>query len=177
MCHRAISSVLPNILDREMSFPLSRLTDRCSRLGEPNRAGNSHPNRKMVQTCVIVQSHRFGLNLPTETPYAFNGVLRPCFPGVPTQLTLYPPSSWPFSLDTCFSDEASVPDFLVAIRLRTLNLFTEAEVSMSTTADDVTTAGDESEPEAALSCCSCSLLTVGRLSLLRMAGKNKNKFL
>jgi hypothetical protein len=79
--------------------------------------------------------------------------------------TLYPPSSWlSFAVDTCFSVEASVPDFLVATRLRILNLFTEADVSMST--DVEVAATDESEIDAA-SCC--SLLPVGRLILLRIA--------
>lgn len=85
--------------------------------------------------------------------------------------TLYPPSSW-LSLTACFSDDTSVPDFLVAIRLRNLNLFTEADVSMST-AVEVTTA-DESDEDAEdesetgeFSCC--NLLAVGRLSLLRIA--------
>lgn len=80
-------------------------------------------------------------------------------------LTLQPPSSW-LSLATCFSDEVSVPDFLVATRLRTLNLFTEAEVSMSTTAEVADADADESETDE-VSCC--NLLAVGRLSLLRMA--------
>lgn len=61
-----------------------------------------------------------------------------------------------------------MPDFLVAVRLRILNLFTEADVSMSTTAE--VAAADESET-AVVSCC--NLLPVGRLSLLRIA-KNNN---
>lgn len=86
-------------------------------------------------------------------------------------LTLYPPSSW-LSLPAaaCFSDDASVPDFLVATRLRTLNLFTEADVSMSTAVD--VAAADESET-AAVSCC--NLLPVGRLSLLRIAKNRRRK--
>jgi len=88
------------------------------------------------------------------------------------QRTLYPPSSWlSFAVVTCFSVEVSVPDFLVAIRLRILNLFTEADVSMSTAVE--VAAADESET-AVVSCC--NLLPVGRLSLLRIAVNNNFKF-
>lgn len=64
-----------------------------------------------------------------------------------------------------FSADASVPDFLVATRLRTLNLLTDADVSMSAAAAEEGAAG--ASETAVVSCC--SLLPVGRLSLRRIA--------